>query len=408
MGKRILIIKQLWNPEPTAKSLDFAQALVKEGFEVEVLTGFPNYPIGRIYEGYKHNIWTVEYLGGIRTVRVPIYPQHSSKAYIRMLGYLSFGISSSLLGPFLCKKPDLIFAYQGSITIGMPALTFKFLRNVPFVYDINDLWPETVAASGMLNNIYALRLIRAWSKLNLSNASFISVATKGFKASLINDGYNSDKIEIISNWSRDAFTQEKLPENIRNEVFKKECFNILYAGNLGIVQSLYSILDGMKYFQNNSRKINLVLLGDGAEKEGLINYVEKENLANVHFLPRVDSIEVSKYLNSADALLVHLKKTPLFEITIPSKILSYLRTSKPILCGLSGNASELVLEANAGVCFDPESPLKFCEAVDQMLSKLKESRGSSYNGGLEYYNRNLGIDTATTSFKEVFNKIIDE
>lgn len=408
MGKRILIIKQLWNPEPTAKSLDFAQALVQEGFEVEVLTGFPNYPIGRIYEGYRQNIWTVEYLGGIRTVRVPIYPQHSSKAFIRMLGYLSFGISSSLLGPFLCKKPDLIFAYQGSITIGMPALTFKFFRKVPFVYDINDLWPETVAASGMLNNSYILKFIKAWSRINLSNASLVTVATKGFKDSLIYDGFNSDKIKVISNWSRDEFMQDKLPENTRNEFFKKDCFNILYAGNLGIVQSLYSILDAMKYFQDNSSNINLILLGDGAEKEGLINYVEKENLANVRFLPRVTSTEVSKFLNSADALLVHLKKTPLFEITIPSKILSYLRTSKPILCGLSGNAAELVLEANAGECFEPENPLRFCEAVYLMLSKLEEGRGSSYSGGLEYYNRNLGIETATATFAEIFDKIIDE
>ena len=408
MAKRILIIKQLWNPEPTAKSLDFAKALVNEGFKVEVLTGYPNYPIGRIYDGYKQKLWTKEYMYGIKVIRVPIYPQHSSKAFKRVLGYSSFAFAASMLGPFLCKKPDLIFAYQGAVTIGIPAQIISSLYNVPYVYDINDLWPESVSASGILSNKFAISWIKKWSDFNLRKARHITVATDGFKNSIQAQGICEDKISVISNWSRDQFSEDVLSVEAKNRLMDSDCFNILYAGNLGIVQSLYSVLDGMMSLHKSSCKVNLILMGDGAERKGLVDYVENNNIQNVTFLGRVSSKDVVKYLNSADALLVHLKKHTLFEITIPSKILSYLRTSKPILCGLKGNAAELVEKANAGICFEPDNAQDFHSAVLNMIERLNSSDTFLFAGGSDYYNRNLSIEIAVEKFARLFNKLIKE
>ena len=406
MKKKLLIIKQLWDPEPTAKSLDFARQMCLEGFEVEVLTAYPNYPIGKIYDGYKQKLWTIEYMYGIKVIRVPIFPQHSSKALKRIIGYSSFAFTASLLGPFLCKKPDLIFAYQGAITIGIPAQILSGIYNVPYVYDINDLWPESVYASGMLTNKIAISCIKKWNDFNLRKAKHITVATEGFKNSIQAQGVCENKISIISNWSRDQFSNDVLSIQERNRLMGSDCFNILYAGNLGIVQSLYSVLDGMNSLHKSSCKVNLILLGDGAERSRLVEYVEENNIPNVTFLQRVSSKEVSKYLNSADALLVHLKKHELFERTIPSKILSYLRTSKPILCGLKGNAAELVVKAKAGICFEPDNPKDFHSAVVCLIESLNLKETHLYNGGRDYYNRNLSIEIAASKFARLFNEFL--
>ena len=149
---KILFIKQLFNPEPTAKSLDFALELKKRGHEVQVLTGFPSYPYGKIYDGYKQKLWEKENIEGIEVIRVPIYPNQSNSGFKRMLHYLSYAITASIFGLFLIKKPDVSFVYQGAIPVAIPAIILKKIKGVPFLYDINYLWQETVSVSAMMEN----------------------------------------------------------------------------------------------------------------------------------------------------------------------------------------------------------------------------------------------------------------
>jgi|TARA_R100000479_G_scaffold33554_3_gene13964 glycosyltransferase involved in cell wall biosynthesis len=403
---KILLVKQLFNPEPTAKSLDFAKELQRRGHEVEVLTGFPSYPIGKIYEGYKQRIYKREVMDDVPLIRVPIYPDHSSSGIKRFLHYFSYAISATFIGLFLVKKPDVCFVYQGAIPAAIPAIILKKLRGIPFLYDINDLWPETVATSGMLKNKTALKIINGWCNFNYRNAAFITVATPGFKKKLIAKGVPLEKLEVVSNWSRDKISTEKLPEEIENKYFKKDKINILYAGNLGIVQSLQTILKTAKMLQDQEEnKIQFIFLGGGADEENLKKTARDWQLKNVTFIPRVVSSEVTKYLNAGDFLLVHLKKDDLFKITIPSKILAYLKSGKPILMGLEGNAAEILNKANAGYTFEPDNPKALKEQIIKMISLSHNDILQMGKNAKMYYSENLSITSSVDKLERNFKKI---
>lgn len=393
---RILIIKQLFNPEPTAKALDFALELKKNGHHVQVLTGFPSYPLGRIYPGFKQRLWAKERVEGIDVIRVPIFPDHSQSGWRRMLYYISYALSASILGPFLTNKADVAFVYQGAIPVGLPAYVFKLFRRTPFLYDINDLWPETVEVSGMVRNKRVINLIRRWCKFNYTNASYITVATPGFKQKLIEVGIPPSKIDVVSNWCRDADAVSELERDKINQYFPTNHFNILYAGNLGILQSLQLVLDAATEYQNNGIKdIRFVFMGAGNDEIRLKRFVDENNLSNVLFLPRVSSQEVSKYLLAADVLLVHLKNTPLFEITIPSKVLSYLKNGKPILLGVKGDTEKLIQESGAGRVFEPENISDFMNNVNELRKMTRAELAEMGNKGKAYYHAKLSIENST-------------
>lgn len=403
---KVLIVKQLFNPEPTAKSLDFAKELVSRGHEVEVLTGFPSYPLGKIYDGYKQRIFKREKMEGIDLIRVPIFPSHSSSGVKRFLNYFSYAISASLIGLFLVKRPDVCFVYQGAIPVAIPAIILKKLRGVPFVYDINDLWPETVSASGMMSNKSALKLINAWCKMNYRNADFITVATPGFKKNLISKGVSGEKLEIVSNWSRDKISDDQLPQSIKEQYFDPTKTNVLYAGNLGIVQSLKTILLAAEKLQEvGNDKIMLTFMGGGADEDNLKNFAKENQLDNVQFIPRVESAEVSKYLKAADFLLVHLKNDPLFEITIPSKILAYLKSGKPILMGLRGDAADILEDADAGYTFEPDNVEDLLVKINEMSVLTEDEIKRMSENAKSYYEKNLSIISSVDKIEKTLIKM---
>ena len=406
---RVLFIKQLFNPEPTAKSLDFAKELVRRGHEVEVLTGFPSYPLGKIYPGYKQSLYKREEIDGISVIRVPIYPNHSSSGFKRFLHYISYAISASCIGLFLVKKPDVMFVYQGAIPVAIPAIIYKKLRKVPFLYDINDLWPETVSVSGMLSSKRALKLINAWCQWNYRNADFITVATAGFKKALMERGVSEDKLEIVSNWSRDKIGDDQLGGELKAKYFHPDKTNLLYAGNLGIVQSLKTLLLAAKEAKNQGLdKIQFIFLGAGADEENLKRFAKEENLSNVTFIPRVPSEEVTKYLNAAQFLMVHLKKAPLFKITIPSKILAYLKSGKPILMGLEGDAKEILENAQAGFTFEPNNPHDLINKIKKMTQLTPEEIIDMGERGKAYYAKNLSISSSVDKLEHKLKLIADK
>ncbi len=403
---RILIIKQLFNPEPTAKGLDFAVELKKRGHQVQVLTGFPSYPLGQIYDGYRQSLWKRENIQGIDIIRVPIYPSHSDNMIKRLLHYLSYALSASILGPFLVKKADAAFVYQGAIPVGIPATIFKWFRGVPFVYDINDLWPETLSASGMVKNKKILRFIEAWCQFNYNRASKITVATQGFRQSLINKGVSPSKIAYVPNWSRDEYGDESLSEKLKDTHFPQGKFHVLYAGNIGVVQALDLVLNtAIELQKEGNTLIYFTLLGGGSDEVRLKKIKESYKLNNVQFIDRVESSEVSKYLNSADVLLVHLKSDDLFEITIPSKILSYLRTGKPILMGLKGCAADIVQSSGSGLLFEPQNVTDFREKVSHLSNLNQEQRNTIGRSGSDYYNKHFSIESSTDDLEKTLIQI---
>lgn len=404
---KILILKQLFYPEPTARSIDFALELKKLGHQVQVLTSFPSYPQGKIYDGYKQKIFHKEMIQGIEVIRVPIFPDQSGRAIFRILNYLSYAFSATILGLPRVSKPDIVFAYHGALPVGIPAMVNKLFRGTPFVYDINDLWPDTLTATNMLKNKLIISFVNKWCNFTYNRANAITVLSEGFKKKLIERNVPSNKLNIIHHWSRDKISTEKLPKQKREKLFPESKINILYAGNLGAAQSLTSLLKVAQRLQS-SANVKFIFVGSGVEEKGLINYANGHNLLNVEFHPRVDSSEVSKFLNSADILVVHLKDDPLFRITLPSKILAYLKTGKPILMGIKGDAEEIIVKSNAGLCCIPDDIddienkiLEFCKmsAAERQILGENASR---------YYQESFTIEKNVKKYHELFEDIIKQ
>ena len=315
---RVLLLTQWFDPEPTFKGLVFARELVRQGFEVEVLTGFPNYPGGKVYPGYRIQWLQREVINGVQITRVPLYPNHDQSAIKRVLNYASFAASATMYGVFMAKRADVMYAYHPPLTVGMAAALIKLFRRMPVVYDIQDMWPDTLRATGMLNNPKALDWVARVCRWVYRRMDHIVVLSPGFKRLLLERGVPESKLSVIYNWADE--TSLGAPVGKVPAAFPgADQFRILFAGNMGKAQALNTVLDAASLLQARDSRVCWVMLGGGVEVERLKAEAAKRQLANVVFLPPVPMAEVGAYLNAADALLVHLRKDPLFEITIPLK-----------------------------------------------------------------------------------------
>ncbi|MCI0498749.1 MAG: glycosyltransferase family 4 protein [Planctomycetales bacterium] len=404
---RILFITQWFQPEATFKGLPFAKELVKKGHHVQVLTGFPNYPTGKLFPGYKMKFFQREQMDGVDVVRVPLYPSHDSSALGRIVNYLSFALSAAVLGPWLTKKPDIIYAFHPPPTTYLPAFVLKLLYRVPVVYDIQDFWPETLAATGMFNNRWGLKLVDLYCRLFYKAADKIVVLSPGFKKKLIEKGVPEDSVEIIYNWFDEKNLEVQTDDaDLPDVLTQKDTFKILFAGNMGKAQALETVLKAAAILKDSNPPIKFVFIGGGVEVEHLKQQSVQMHLPNVCFLPPVPHSEIAAYLNASDVLLVHLKRDPLFEITVPSKIQAYLAAGKPILCAVPGDASDLVKQAGAGL----ECPSEDADALAKVALDLAqmpiETLSRMGRQGKEYYTKCLSLKAGVNHFEQLFGEVI--
>lgn len=402
---RILILSQYFDPEPFLKGLPFAKELIRQGHEVEILTGFPNYPGGKLFPGYRLRFLQREVMAGIRVTRVPLYPSHDAGGIRRIANYSSFALAATLLGPWLVRKPDVIYAYHGHAPIGLPAWIIGLLRKAPFVLDIQDLWPDSVTSSGMLPaGLQGLvPLLAGWSRFLHRRAAGIAVLSPGFKRTLVARGVPEEKVAVIPNWC-DEVQSRPGPMRPEEEARLAGRFNVVMAGNMGTVQALGIVLEAARKLASTEPLIQFVLVGGGVERPHLEERARVMRLNNVVFLPRRPVEEIGALLHRADALLVHLKDDPLFAITIPSRLQAYLAVGRPILCGVSGDGAELVERARAGICFEPGNPESLAAAAVTLLQQTPEERARLGENGRTYYRDHLSIQVGTQAMLALFEQ----
>ncbi len=400
------MITQWFDPEPTFKGILFAKELVSRGFKVEVITGFPNYPGGTLYDGYRVKVIQKEVIDGVLVTRVPLFPSHDKSKLGRIFNYLSFAFSSLIYGLFFSKRADVIYAYHPPLTVGISALIIKLFRRVPVVLDIQDMWPDTLKATGMISNSRLLGFVSKVCNLVYSAVTKIVVLSPGFKDLLIDRGVPENKIEIIYNWA-----DEKVLRVVNNETPKEyasiEGFKVLFAGNIGQAQGLNVILDAALLLNDDVPNIQFLVLGRGLQLDDLKRRAKELNLDNVHFLPAVGMEKVGSFLDSADALLIHLNSDPLFEITIPGKTQAYMAVGKPIIMGVSGDASNLVSRADCGICFEPEDSVALAEAAKGLMLLDSTDIQRLGKNAERFYDENLSVTVGVDSFEKVFNEVID-
>ncbi|QQO00590.1 glycosyltransferase family 4 protein [Pseudomonas sp. SW-3] len=404
MAIRILLFTQWFDPEPTFKGLVFARELVAQGFEVEVVTGFPNYPGGKVYPGYKIKVLQREIIDNVQITRVPLYPSHGQSGVGRLLNYISFAASILLYGLFRAKKPDVIYAYHPPLTVGIAAALVRFFRRVPVVYDIQDMWPDTLRATGMFSNEKLLKIVSSVCDWVYGHVDQIVVLSPGFKRLLIERGVPSQKIDVIYNWCAEdmvSATSSSSPANFP----QTSKFRILFAGNMGKAQSLDTVIAAAELLQEQASQVAFIFLGGGVETSRLEELAKSKKLDNVFFLPAVPMPEVGAYLSCADALLVHLKKDPLFSITIPSKTQAYMAAGKPILMAVDGDAADLVRDAGCGVVSESDNPQALANAILALMDVSVQGHKSMAENGLEYYHQELSLRVGVERFGEHFKRL---
>ncbi len=407
---RLQILTQWFDPEPAFKGLGFARELVGRGFDVEVVTGFPNYPTGVTYPGYKVRLLQREILDGVSIVRLPLFPSHDSSVSGRILNYVSFAFSVSIYGLFAMRKADVMYVYHPPLTVGLAAALIRAVRRIPVVYDVQDLWPDTLSATGMLRNRAALSVVGFLCKMVYRSVDFIAVLSEGFKAALLARGVPESKVVVVRNWADEAVLRRSLPTE-RLDIGDKAPladalpFTVVYAGNLGKAQALDAVLDAALMLQGSERSIRFLFVGDGIDRPRLKAIVRDKAINNVRFEDPVPLSEVGAILSRADALLVHLSADPLFDVTIPSKTQAYLCAGRPVVMAVAGEAADLVERAGAGVVAQPGNAESIANAVLSLARLSVGERVAMGERGRRFYDSELSFERGVDAFAALCRRL---
>ncbi len=399
---RILLITQWFQPEPHFKGLPLARSLRDLGHKVEVLTGFPNYPGGKLYPGYRVKTWMREYMDGIPVMRGALYPSHDRSVFKRILNYLSFALSSTLLVLFL-RRPDVVYVYCPPMTSAAGAVILKMLRRVPYVIDVQDLWPDTLTSTGMVKEGLMLKLVGAWSTFAMRRADALIVLSSGFKSRLESRSIERP-IHVIQNWAPPEIETMVKSAEIKNRRDIKT-FNILFAGNIGQAQALDTVIVAAQRLKRERSNIQFTLIGTGVDLDRLRAASIAAKTDNILFLPPRKPSDMASVFSEADGLLVHLRDDPLFSITIPSKTQAYLAIGRPILMGVSGDAAALVKAARAGICFKPEDADSLAEAAIKLSQMTASAREQMGRAGAAFYDEHLSFNKGISKLERVLTSV---
>ena len=402
---RILILSQ-WNPpEPASIPHAMARSLIQRGHQVLSITGFPNYPSGKIYPGYRQRLWRREEIEGVPVLRLPLYPDHSRSGVRRALNFLSFAASASLLGPILSGPADVMWVYHPPLTIGIPAWWIGLLRRVPFVYDIKDMWPETLVATDMMRSRTALAMLSRLARFVYARAAAITVVSPGFNRNLIGKGVPADKIYVIPNWADEHVYRPVPPDQALADKYGfNGRFNVVFAGYMGFAQGLDTVIAAAQQL-SDLPEVQFTLIGDGVDEARLQQMVIKKQVGNVRFLGRQPAERMPHFFALADVLLVHLKRDPLFEITIPSKTLAYMACERPILMAVAGDAADVVRDTGAGLTCPPQDAKALATAVRTLYTMSVAERERMGKAGreafLNHYTRRVLMDRYEALFENI-------
>jgi colanic acid biosynthesis glycosyl transferase WcaI len=403
---RILILTQYFEPEPVTRSADLAHGLQSRGHEVQVITGFPCYPTGRTYPGFRQRVFDEQRLGGVLVTRVPQFPDHSRSVLRRALYYLSFAATAATIGLWRARQADVLLVYQSAFPVGLAAWLISRIRRMPYVLDVVDLWPESVAASGLITSQLPLAVIRPLMRFIYRGAARINVITDGYRASLISLGVPSEKLSLIHCWhSGDICGGSDFDAGLAKTYRLEGRFNVFVVGTTGPLQDLACVVEAASLLQDLPG-VQFVLIGDGIEHQRLIELAKRRGAANVCFLGRLSATLVERLLPMADALLVHLKPDPMSSISIPSKTFSYLAAGRPILMGVEGEAARLIDQHKCGISFHPSDAQKLADAVRRLAQSSRSERIRMAHAARAAYQRHYHSERQIARFAALLDKVV--
>jgi len=400
---RILILSIYHDPEPIPKTGELARELQRRGHSVTVVTAFPHYPSGRLYPGYHLAPWRWEMRDGVRVLRTFIYPYHGRRGGLRMLNYLSWMVSS-IQAAWLAPACDVIYVWHPPLTVGVSAWVISKLKRAPFVYDVQDLWPESALASGLMRPgrlVDGLYRLADWVYKRAPRILVVSQAAADY---LRQRGVDPRKILVAHHWLDTSPFERESTRDVRAEFGFGNKFVVMFAGNLGMVQGLDTVIEAATLLRDRT-DVECVLVGDGSDRARLERLVAEQRLSNVRFLGQHPQADMPAFMRAADALLVHLRRSEIADHAVPTKILSYLAAGRPVVCATRGAAAEIVRSANAGLTLESSDPVALAGAISYLASLPAAARDQLGRNGRAHLAAHFDKQTVIDGYERVLNEL---
>lgn len=387
----ILVVSQYFWPE-NFRINDLVGEWLERGHQVTVLTGVPNYPAGEVFDSYLKKPDAYVNYQGARVVRVPMFAR--GKGSIRLaLNYLSFVLSGLVWGAWRLRgaKPDVIFVFEPSpVTVGLPAVFLSRLKSAPIVFWVLDLWPETLAAMGVFRSRLVLAMIGRVVGFIYDRCALVLGQSRGFLGSISNYCADAAKVRYFPSWAEEVFVDLGVVVPAVEVPALEDGFTVVFAGNIGEAQDMPAVLDAAQLLMD-SPFVRWVIVGDGRKFEWLQSEVIRRGLEDRVLLPGRHSLErMPSFFAHADALLVSLKRDPVFSLTIPGKVQSYLVAGLPVLGMLDGEGAAVIQEARAGLTCDPGDAAGLARSVLKLAAMTPVERRQLGLNGRAYAKREFG------------------
>ena len=369
-GLHILFLTDNFPPEtnaPATRTFEHTRRWVRAGARVTVVTTAPNFPAGRLFAGYRNRICQREWLDGVETVRVWTYITANEGFARRTLDYMSFMVTGFLAALFM-RRPDVIVCTSPQFFTACAAYVLSIFKRRPFVFELRDLWPDSILAVGAMKESGVIRALKRLEYFLYRRAARIVSVTHSFKQVLSGNAVPADKIAVVPNGADlTGFTPGPKPDDLvaRHGVAGK--FVAAYIGTVGLAHGLGTLLDAAERCKNNER-IAFIIVGDGAERSALEASARRRGLMNVVFVGPVGKDDVKRYWRLSDAALVLLRDRPVFRHVLPSKMFEAMATARPIILGVLGESAGVLETAGAGIAIPPENAMALADAVASLAA----------------------------------------
>lgn len=392
---KILILSQYFYPE-TFSINTVATELKNSGFDVTVLTGYPNYPMGEIFDGYGFDIPYETNIDGVNVVRVKARPRKTGKVNLALCYYSFFSKTYKWLKKHY-KEYDLIYCFEVSpITACLPATKLKKKRGMPYVINVQDMWPECFECVMNVHSPLIIKPLRKLSDYIYKNADKLLCSSKSFCEEFKRRKIAEDKLVFWPQFANDYGVSNETVEEYKTP------YRFVFAGNIGKAQGLDLVLDTAKITIDN-KEIGYYLIGDGTSLQRLKERVEKEELSNVYFLPRKPEREIPRYLSSATCGILILEENILSKIVLPQKMQMYMACKLPILCVMNGEAKKITEEAGAGYYVEADAN-KISEKIFEIIND--ENREEKGINGRKYFEENFNKDKLIDTLSDILQDVV--
>jgi len=401
---RVLIVSQYYPPEAVPLPADLAQGLAAKGHQVKVLTGYPNYPSGRVFPGYRQRWRSVEKQGAIEIHRVPLFADHSQSALKRMLNYFSFALSSSSARR-LASGADVVYVYATQMTAGFGPWLWRVTGGRPYVLHVQDLWPDSIVGSSMVAGGIKERAISSalgpWLRSAYRRSAGVIGIAPTMVSTLVSRGAPAERTHLVYNWADAGEAVESVlpkPQAPRAE--------IVYAGNVGDMQDLKTAVRAAHAATDVG--VRLTIVGDGVVKDDLRSLVDELGADNVEFQAPVPRERMPEIYARADYALVSLKDMPVFRGTIPSKFQAVLSAGVPVVTTVQGDVRRLVEENEVGLSADAESVASLEAAFRAAAELSAEDRTDMARRGRAMYDMHFSRDSGVSRIDELLSAAVKE